>query len=186
MCSSTLKLRLHGDAKSISVTRRWHWGCGILNNKACASRGLSRIHFMSRDVLIVLSGLTRRTNYRPDCWHRNGGRWHGYKWVRMPAPVALLGRSWVDHDWGHWNWKQTKTIMSIENTEQAEEKLIFVWHKCFRVKDSPGLSPKSAARYPWLWGPKDTWEGLSKGGRPSTPKPLVGPFTLRAVGTEDT
>lgn len=29
----------------------------------------------------------------------------------------------------------------------------------------------------------ETCEGLSNGGRPSTPRPFVGPFTLRAVGT---
>lgn len=71
------------------------------------------------------------------------------------------------------------------------------WHQKIKNKDNkdkiksflqfwgllPGLSSNSAVRYPWLWAPNETWEGLSKGGRPSTLRPFVGPFTLRAVGT---
>lgn len=76
-------------------------------------------------------------------------------------------------------WKtDTQNNINAENVAKKQQ-LYFV----SRAKVLPGLSPKSAVRYPWPWGPKETWEGLSKGGRPSTPRPFVGPFTLRAVGT---
>lgn len=145
-----------------------------------------------RSILTGFMGLTRRADDWPDGWHRDGCRWDWYQRVRMPAPVALLGRPRV-HGRGYWN--KAQKMMWMRKIEQNKEICVKTYIVLLNihdfsfastVKDLPGLSPKSAVRYPWLWGPKETWEGLSKGGRPSTPRPLGGPFTLRAVGTGDT
>lgn len=180
--------------------RRTRGKAGVINNTVTHFCTLGEVSYTmtcveyilsQRAVLIGFTGLTRRTDYRPDGWHRDGCRWDGYQRVRMPAPVALLGRPRV-HGRGYWTLKtDTENNVNTENWAIEHVQHIVLLKICdfsfvFRVKDLPALSPKSAVRYPWPWGPKETWEGLSKGGRPSTPRPLVGPFTLRAVGTGDT
>lgn len=130
---------------------------------------------------------TWRANYWTNCRHRDSRWWDWDQGAGMPAAMALLRGTGV-HCRGYWSSNRDQKQRYIQ-IQQIRRKTSWRWKKNNREKKKkglPGLSPKSGVRYPWACGTKETCEGLSNEVWTSTPRPFVGPFTLRAVGTAST